>query len=260
MKPHPTMQMVQLEFSVSEYQQVLDAVRRSVKGLGYVMNSPEFDWYWSRLPNYIVARSPFTKEPMSGNLDLQGLTFWTTSPNQYQTVFHEIRPMLPVNCVAVHRFVSLNGRIPDEIPYFENFYDTPFVVSEFLEGPEEAYAVFHALPICRIEGDSFVPSYTVFYLTYYSADTKKAWLRRRQSMEMEAPLASGRAPLLPVDARSPIELDLQYWIRNGKVMWLDVAKPGFALKSGSEAEFPYKIPSETGNERFVVRNGRGFYL
>jgi len=105
----------------------------------------------------------------------------TAQPDQFWAATFEATPQR-VDCshfVAVQYFINLHGVLPKEVQYFSNQSEVPFVMPVFLPEDIESYAVMHSLPICRIEKERFVPCYSVYLLTYYSARPQKLWERRR---------------------------------------------------------------------------------
>ncbi len=89
----------------------------------------------------------------------------------------------------------------------------------------------------------FVPYFTAYAVTYYAEDPQILIDRRiepqRHAIENEdrywpAFLASMREM-----ADEPHAYDLPYWVKQGKLQWLDLESPDLPLKSGPAADFPY---------------------
>ena len=100
----------------------------------------------------------------------------------------------------------------------------------------ESYTVMHALPICRIEVDRFVPRYTLYTLTYYSAteDVKTLFERGREFCTWSFVC---RPPGDPEE--DPRWWDLNYWARTGRLHWLASDHPLLPLQKGPPDAFPY---------------------
>lgn len=153
--------------------------------------------------------------------------------------------------VAVHHFINLNGVIPTEVDV-DLGCEVPYVIPVLLPDDIGSYAVMHALPICRVEGGAFVPRYSLYIITYLSADPPEIIQRRWQ-------IAPGWNFLIGPGYFHHIEKeawDLTRWVAAGKLQWLDPDEPDLPLRTGPAEDFPYARIEGRRVEWFQVRNGQ----
>ena len=97
----------------------------------------------------------------------------------------------------------------------------------------------------------FVPRYTAYAVTYYSADPQEL-IRRRVDSEKEYGADDPEyEPLFLASMgemkRTPYAYDLAYWVEQKKLQWLDLESPDLPLKSGPVEDFPYvNIQDDSG--------------
>ncbi|MDQ2805324.1 MAG: hypothetical protein M3Z04_00160 [Chloroflexota bacterium] len=115
----------------------------------------------------------------------------------------------------------------------------------YLPADIRSYVVLHALPICRIEHDRFVPRYTAFTLSYFSTN-KAAVLARHDASEAHRAIgdpdyyaaATFEPPAAtPTPASAPL-YDLAAWADTGRLGWLDYTDPTLPLRIGRGADLP----------------------
>jgi hypothetical protein len=253
--PHPALQHLQLTFTPSEYQAILERYTRVL-----FQSSLAGEEYWGRLPTYLIARCPLCSATYTSVLDTHGLSGrWTTYPDSWKAVFEASRQRIGCpHFVAVQKFTNLNSLLPTELPYYRNELDVPFVMPVFLPDDIPSVAVIHSLPICRIEGDSFVPRYATYMITYYSTDPKTLWDRRRaEEVAYGAgdPDYEGTALHTYRWANSqPESWDLPFWVQKGKLQWLSPFTPDLLLKAQPPEDLPY-ANIEGYRRPFTFRDG-----
>lgn len=265
---------LQMTFTPAEYRSVTQKPQyQSANAFSHRKAGEE---YWGRLPSYLVARCPICGGAYTESLDTHSLVGWHPHPDRWDFVYTSRRKRLDdteeqkrleqiiegtaqpdqfwaatfeatpqrVDCshfVAVQYFINLHGVLPKEVQYFSNQSEVPFVMPVFLPEDIESYAVMHSLPICRIEKERFVPRYSLYLLTYYSAKPQKLWERRRAEFTRGDPfhfpkMYTWRTIQLGNLAEA---WDLPSWVAKGKLLWLDLDHPNLPLKTGPVEDFPY---------------------
>lgn len=209
-----------------------------------------------KLPNYLIARCPLCNSLYKGYIDTYSLHRWGRIDNaNYESVLNTSYESKGCeHFVAIQKFLNLNGNIPTEIRYLENGNsDVPVITPELLLEEGKGCAVVHCLPICRIENDSFVPRYSLYLVTYFSEEPE---FTRMRAIDLQYPtISDDELVLSPFRLRSnrdTLAHDLQYWIEQGKLYWLDLADPLLALRSRSASDFPYS-DIQGFNQIFVYR-------
>jgi len=164
--------------------------------------------------------------------------------------------------VATHAAINLNGEVPIDMKYCRIAFDVPYVIPLFLPDDIPSFAVMHSLPICRIEGNAFVPRYIVYMMTYYSAEPKTLWTRRwsdpGEARNADVDSDYRAVTMWPAagqgEHRGEI-WNLRLWVEAKRLHWFDFSKPDLPLKSGPPEEYPYAdIRGYRHSLRF--RNGR----
>jgi hypothetical protein len=138
----------------------------------------------------------------------------------------------------------------DEV-LFSSEPETPMITPLLLPDDIESYAVLHGIPICRIWEEKFKPVYLLFMLTYYSTNKKELEQRRLLEwtggkefpnlLDVGVPWTSGGKRLMlywEEASDMPEAWDLMYWVRKGKLRWLDLNAPDLTLNNQDD-EFPY---------------------
>jgi len=242
MNPH----LLQIELTPVEYQKV---------DPGFFGPSPRATDYWRSLPTYLLARCPLCDGTYAAPLDTYSLAHWvyaSSGESVFSSFYQEI------DCshfVAVQHFINLNGVAPIEISYIGLRSEAPYVLPVFLPYDVESYAVMHALSICQVEEGHFVPRYSLYVITYYSADPASLNARRLagafEDHYMATPTSRyAKLPLwrnLPAGMEPPMYqsgyidtwFDLPAWVKGGKLLWLDTADPELPLRAGPVEAFPY---------------------
>lgn len=206
--------------------------------------------YWHLLPQYLFAICPVCGQRFSEPGDTYWLEGWGTSLSWDRTLYHlpdsffTPRPYCP-HFLGIHRFTNLHGVQPTELEMLANYSgEVPYVSTWYLPDDIPSYIVLHGLPICRIEQDRFVPRYTAFCLSYFSADKTAVLARNR---DREAAWAAGEteyyasAPFPPPARITPANapfFDLAAWAAAGRLGWLDLSDTANPLRIGVGAELP----------------------
>lgn len=203
--------------------------------------------YRSKLPVYLLARCPLCGSPVSESVDtfsLAGVGWWLNGPDGFgwfgrspQVGAYTLRcpePSYQARCDHVRALVygvNLNGIFPDDArprTYVVIGSERPGVLRPFME-QADSYAVIHTLPVGRLDDEEWRPRYTVYFVTYFSADVTAY----RRSLTQD-PLASGFC--WPYDL---LDYDLSPWLRAGKLFWLGAEAEDYPLLQEPVAEFPY---------------------
>jgi len=114
----------------------------------------------------------------------------------------------------------------------------------------QCLAVIHALPVCRIENDSFVPRYTLFMVSYFSIQPKEAYdavikfnLKYTDEPYIPSPFLGG--------CSDDYGEDLPRWVSAGQLFWVDGNDPALNLRTHDTEAFPYGgIIGRTYSHRF----------
>jgi hypothetical protein len=126
--------------------------------------------YWQLLPQYTFARCPICGNCYTHSADTYSLRGWNASNDRLLALYRYV-PYQPLcaHFLGIHEFMNLHDQEPSELGYLANSAgEVPRLTPWFLPEDIPSFAVLHALPICRIEAEQFVPAYTVFILTYFS--------------------------------------------------------------------------------------------
>ena len=256
--PYPELTKL-LEFRCTsyEYQQIITPF---ILQDGTLLNPPKSHLYWQILPEYTIAECPICGYRVQSLADTYSLIGWYGSPLALlQSLYRSDTPAItegPVSqgtpkfahCehfLGIHRFLNLHEVPPPNTYYWPNRTgEVPYVTPWFFPDDIPTYAVLHALPICRTEGDTFVPTYTVFSLTYFSQDRREI-LRRWRERIREGPNDLEYYPsLLAIpysysdQAHRTARYNLSDWAYRGKLGFLDITQPDLPLSIGQGIELP----------------------
>lgn len=247
MSYHPsfyqTLQLLQFTFTPNDYVMQIEKYRwpRSV----FTDPNALYD-YWDRLPTYLIAQCPLCGAQYTSVADTHGIFYWLPSCENDTFVFtpdHQNKGCK--HFTATQIFLNLHGQLPTEATHIaNNSGDVPVVVPELLMAQKNTCAVMHSLPVCRIEGDKFVPKYSIYIVTYYSEDPGLARMEAQKKLypEHSAPDRYHWGTLLGSSNRMWRErqvADLSYWVEQHKLFWLDISTTQLALESGPSQNFPY---------------------
>ena len=238
-----TVAHLKFTFAPEEYLFLVEQIRQQYKMFFEPMETKA---YWLRMPTYLFARCPLCRAEYTSIADTHSLFRWVISREEYRSIFSAyFQREGCTHFTAVQSFINLNGYFPTEVSYFNgDCGDIPVVMPELRLDEFHASAVIHSLPICRVEGNEFAPRYSLYTVTYYSDAPEEA---RQRSYELSFPNDSNDGDPSPIPLfdssgriiREPVVGDMPYWVKKGKLHWLDLDDPALPLKSGPVSDFPY---------------------
>ncbi len=169
--------------------------------------------------------------------------------------------------LGTHKFINLHNQEPTEIDHLSNATgEAPRLSPWFLPDDVSSYVVLHALPICRIVEEKFMPSYTLFILTYFSEDPK---LLLKRHLQAQAEFGKGDPEFYATTVTLPAlyktdvdEIPASYYAlektaKEGKLGWMDFSQPGLPLSIGTGNQLPRIYRSMEGKRyKYVWRNGK----
>ncbi len=210
------------------------------------------DDYWQNLPRYLIARCPLCGHEYQENLDTYTLFKWNRAANG-KHVFHDKGNS--VHCehfVRVHHFINFNGIEPKEKGFEILGCEVPHLMQTLLPDDVGSWAVMHALPICRMEEEGFVPQYTVYMLTYYAGAQDVEVLMDR--LRKTSPHWEAFYP--PSRQSGELWWDLTHWVREGRLFWLAPDLADLPIQRDGDAAFPYgEIQGRREPYHFSYRSG-----
>jgi hypothetical protein len=255
MYPYPELTW-QLQFlcSPAEYQ--------AIKHRKQYWNNPDF---WTIMPHYHYADCPLCGQQYVEAGNTYGWGDWGYTglapllcPTNATQKSEEAKAKHCKHFLGVRHFINLHGVIPYEIQYFSDKEgEVPFVDRHFFQGDMRTYVVLHALPICRIENEAFVPTYTVFVMTYFTELPDEVIRRNYKSQEIHAKIDPEYWPTLVQrpEGASAESFDLQLWVAQGKLGWLDFTQPDLPLRLGNGETLPAIYRNIDGRRKsFIWRN------
>lgn len=212
--------------------------------LGDSINPRHRQAYYSSLPAYTIARCPLCQAENIERIDTYSVRYWPgvnysggRAVGSNEAIVHHCEHM-----ALVQPFINFHGLVPSEAKKsLEREFgpEVPHVIGYLLE-EGTCLAVIHALPVCRIEGERFVPRYTMFLVSYFSQqrpeDTRKQVVRRANlHFSCEVPV--------DIFAQPPDGTEhwwnLREWVAKGLLYWVDGNDPGLGLMTGDVQAFPY---------------------
>lgn len=236
--------------------------------------------YLNFLPNYIYARCPICKQVCHEPIDTYSL------PSNHLKIsahgpFGNDYPAHPLPCkhyLGTHSFLNLHEQtptfpdLPDRDAVTITFGEVPYVSAWLLDEPS-SYVVLHALPICAIEDETFVPRYTRYILTYFNSNPARLISRiyREHSNEegevpwltYEAYYAGSKLTPPSTDLKFMTDqwrehyeplYDLENWVSEGKLGWLDYTSPELPLKFGQLPAIYHTILGRRYRFRWYTRD------
>jgi hypothetical protein len=199
--------------------------------------------FCAELPAYLIARCPFCQQANTEHLDTYSVQLWSRLYTEGRSVFDN--QAIIHHCphfVVVEPFVHFHGRWPDEARGI--FGPEVPCVRTHLFPQRQALAVIHALSLCRLggpaEAEYYLPSYTLFMVTYFAQDPGAA---RHAILEWSAEFYEepwAPTPFLRGCAAADGGQDLARWVAAGRLQWVDGNDPGLGLRTGDPAAFPYQ--------------------
>jgi hypothetical protein len=232
--------LLQKSLTVDEFREVFRNYHRNETLLG-------------QFPAYTIARCPYCLE---ANIERVN-TYVVDSHRLGASVFSTKGIIQHCQHFSfVHTFYHFHGFKPTDALRGEFFRpEVPFVVG-FLLRRRWCKAVIHALPVCRIENNEFVPRFTMFLVVYFAKKPAEAY-KTLVSWASTGPGAEGYASDFRLPSKGD-ELweDLRHWIAAGSLFWMDANDPELPIRTRNVDAFPYgNITGRTTSE-FASRINR----
>jgi hypothetical protein len=257
--PYPQLlQLLQHQATALEYQQI---IQKYLTSTGSLRGFNRGDDYWQIVPSYLFACCPFCQTRWQQQIDTYSLLGWGGTYSEIGCAVYDLEGgrergenhVTKHDCqhgLTTHLFLNLHGQSPVEVQYLaNNTGEVPRITNWALSDNIESYAVMHALPLCRVEKGQFVPSYTLFILTYFSMAPQTII---HQHYQDESERGKGDKEYYPAsldhpDKRAVAEpyYDLQTWSTKGRLGYLDFTVPDLPLRIGPGTELPaiyQKVP------------------
>ncbi len=232
--------LLKLELNVEEYRKFCDQDT-------YI--KMQFNTAWFNLPAYMIARCPFCQEENVEHLNTYSLAQWRHTQWEFQAGFDT--ELVIYHCphfVMVQSFINFNGLKAWEA-HGSFGPEVPYVYGHLLE-KELCLAVIHALPICRIEDDAFVPRYNLFLVSHFSETPKDASRARRAFNAEWLDEEVSQAIILP-PYTCQHWWDLRHWVAKSQLFWIDGTDSALGLRTSDLNAFPYgDIASERTKRQF----------
>jgi len=237
--------LLQFRTSSAEYTQITAAYLSPKLGTLRPTLGPD---YWALLPVYVYTQCPICGVPRQEMVDTYSLLGWSGLSKELSKSIYVLsrQPTPGFSCphfMTYHCFLHLHGHLPVEVLSFANYTgEVPLITEWALPDDIESYVVLHALPICRMEVDHFVPSYTLFILSYFNQDPTLV-VHRHFAAEWQR--GAGDREFYP-GVLSPPSLDrdvnefyaLQPWATQGKLGYLDFTQTDLPLQIGPGTQLP----------------------
>ena len=191
------------------------------------------------MPSYVIARCPFCSAKIIEKLDTYTIDEWkwfVTTVSRF--VFHHDLVISHCSHFALAQiFFNFHGNL-DEVRGSSIAGKTkPYVIAHLLESGR-CQAVMHALPICRIENDRFIPSYTLFVMSYFSKHPKET-VRDVERFNQNWAAAAEATLYLPLQYGEPSWANLPQWVAAGQLYWVDGNDPELNIRTRDIEAFPY---------------------
>lgn len=141
--------------------------------LGYTHpEDPALIDYIMLLPIYKYAECPICGAGCYEPIDTYSLRPALRYELGHFSIYHQSYLVDPpcAHYAGVHSIVNYHNIFPHEIDEVRGYSEVPYVSGQLVNGVDEAYAVLHALPVCEITEDQFVPRFTLFMMTYFAVD------------------------------------------------------------------------------------------
>jgi hypothetical protein len=201
--------------------------------------------YWQIMPKYLYARCPMCgteyREPVNtynfaswGGFHILKNGFYIEQ-GQYERYCEELTRCSHFLGVTV--FCNLHNQpLPQLKEWINHTGEVPFLTSALLPDDLESYAVLHALPICQTLNNQFVPTYTVFAITYFSESPK---LVRASRIRQEWERGKNDPEFFPAELEPPgTPSNLAAFAQKGRLGWLDLTSADYGLRIGRDEQLP----------------------
>lgn len=204
---------------------------------------------WPIFPTYKYAQCPICKTIYQEPADTYNFMSWRPISSLYKHLYDPFHDTVLPNrqCshfLGIHQFLNLHGQPPPRrlATWINRTGEIPRITHWFFRHKIETFAIIHALPICRIAENKFIPAYTLFNLTYFAVDPR-ILLERHYAEEWER--GKGDSEFYPATVIGPAyrtgyvipqyrqewetTYDLSYWAEQGLLGWLDIQQPDMPL-------------------------------
>lgn len=263
--PYPELvKVLQFYCEPKKYQRVLS---KYAKSNGTLRSFNVGEDYWSIVPVYTRAICPICQSELSSPIDTYSLLGKGESTEIFYTELDEDSDLIGAcsHFMATRQFLNLHGSYPTEKSYIRNKTgEIPIVSAWCLPNDIASYAVLHAIPVCRVAKGQFMPSYTRFFVSYFSEQREQVLNKR---FEFERERGQGDPEFRPAIFYAPgpnpqdgIHYDLQAWSQRGKLGHLDFSSPDLDLKIGNDTQLPVTYRNIQGEKReYTWKNGEITY-
>lgn len=234
----------QLQFltTVPEYR----ALNRSLRDHKRVPGEEHRTTYWPLMPDYVIARCPHCGAPYTEKLDTYSLEWWSRPHGD--CVFSSFGKAIGQHCEHLFLtgvFLHLQGLMPEIQRGF--ICEVPHVIPCLLGEAFDCRAVLHALPVCRIEGEQFVPRYQAYFINYFAPRAQHQALNDEINAQAEQyrlrydyiQLIRPNSVSYSLGERPERWWGLKPWVEQGKLAWLEPDTPDLPLRTGPAEAFPY---------------------
>ncbi len=202
-----------------------------------VMRNPS---YQAVVPYYTFAQCPICGHIYREQGDTNSLFHWG-GKRGFMPTFYFPTDFLPTparcsHWMGIHRFVNLHNVYPSMYENYNNATgEVPYVTNYYFRDDIATRIVMHALPVCTIQDNQFVPTHTVFSLTYFSENPAEV----EQRYYKEAFFDDFPAIVIPPGrSTDPVYFDLAYWAEQGLLGWMDWTQSDVPLRLGKDEELP----------------------
>ena len=219
--------LLQIKLTVAEYQAIIDAKPlRNIKS------------YLSRLPAYLIARCPFCSVEYVQHMDTYSPRYWDRlATSEADAVFHGYGVVNRCRHFALVESVAHSTTRPP-LPFSSELKVAGNLVDKGL-----CKVVMHALPVCQIEQQAFVPRYTLFMFSYFSEYVPAEEVRRRARTYKIQNDWIGDEPVLPPIQPLPCTEDwwkeLGLFVKTGQLYWVDTTDAALPIRTHDVNAFPY---------------------
>ena len=226
--------------------------------------------WWRCIPTHTYAQCPFCDQRYADVVNINSLYGWhpisvgSLEKLPYRTT-SEGADLVPVcdHYGGVHVFLNLHDHIPP-FSYFDSWTtEVPYITPWLVPDDVPSTVVLWAMPICEIKDAVFVPTYTMFTLTYFSHDSHSI---AKRHMDREIALyghdreyypALLTAAHEPPPPGKPDLYDLAAWCALGTLGWMDGTMPEPGLHIGEGSILPTMYQNIQGDRQsYTYRHGR----
>lgn len=228
------------------------------------------DPWWSCIPTYTYAVCPFCSHRFMDAINTNSLYGWPGVASgklgrlPYRTPGTAVvYDPVCVHYAGVHVFLNMHDH-PPPFSYFTSWTtEVPYITPWLVPADIPSAAVFWATPICDVIDGIFVPTSTMFILTYFSDDMPTIV---RRYMTQEVALYGHDPAYYPTLLAGPHErpapdqpdlYDLAAWADRRVLFWLEGSGAEPVLRTSGATPFPAMFQHIQGDRNgFSYRRGR----